>query len=247
MWHVETAADATSTWRYFRRWGMTWIDLGNPHPKAASEQYVPLQWEVGDICPLPSAQGISVRPFSEVLDARASQREFGLIDDKELGALLWVACRTRGAGASNLGFDLEHRAAPSAGAIHPIHIVLKRPGDDRWWLYEPRTHHLVELRQAAEKLAGLFEHTRQVLEGADATRILFLAEPSKTLCKYQDGCSLVWRDAGALLAVIALAATALELTFCPLGITGEPWASSLADQGKLAGVGLALLGASTRA
>jgi hypothetical protein len=181
------------------------------------------------------------------LDARASHREFGVVHDQQLGAFLWHACRTRGSGTSNLGFDLEHRAAPSAGAIHPVHIVVKRPEDDRWWMYEPRAHQLAELRHAPGKLAGLYELSLRVLGGDEATRILFLAEPGKTLGKYQNGCSLVWRDAGVLLAVMALTATAQGLNFCPLGITGEPWASALADQGKLAGVGLALLGSATRA
>ncbi len=117
---------------------MTWIDLGDPMPRPAPERYQPLEWDVGEICPLPAFSGTLDRSFSEVLDARVSHREFGFVDDHELGALLWLACRTRGVGASNLGFDLEHRAAPSAGAIHPIHIVVRRPGDNRWWLYAPR-------------------------------------------------------------------------------------------------------------
>lgn len=221
---------------------MTWIDLADPLPRAAPELYAPIEWEVGEICSLPSSSGALDRSFSEVLDARVSHREFGSVDDHQLGSFLWMACRTRGVGTSNLGFDLEHRAAPSAGAIHPIHVVVKRPGDDRWWLYEPRIHQLLELKHAPAKLAGLYDLSRQVLEGDQATRFLFLAEPGKTLGKYQDGCSLVWRDAGALLGVMALTATAQGLNFCPLGITGEPWASTLADQGKLAGVGLALLG-----
>lgn len=221
---------------------MTWIDLGDPLPRPSPERYEPIEWEAGEICPLPAFSGVLTQPFSEVLDTRMSQRQFGVADEQQLGAFLWHACRTRGVGASELGFDLEHRASPSAGAIHPIHIVVKRPGDDRWWLYQPKTHELVELKQAAGKLAGLYEHSLNVLEGDGAIRLLFLAEPGKTLGKYQDGCSLIWRDAGALLAVMALTATAQGLSFCPLGITGEPWASALADQGKLAGVGLALLG-----
>lgn len=225
---------------------MTWIDLGDPLPRPGPERYESLEWEIGDVYPLPASSEALVRPFGEVLDARTSYREFGIVHDQQLGAFLWNACRTRGIGASNLGFDLEHRAAPSAGAIHPIHIVVKRPGDDRWWMYEPRAHQLVELRHATVKLAGLYELSLQVLDGDEATRILYLAEPGKTLGKYQDGCSLVWRDAGALLAIMALTATAQGLNFCPLGITGEPWASTLADQRKLAGVGLALLGSATR-
>lgn len=221
---------------------MTWIDLADPLPREAPEPYAPIEWEAGEICSLPSFSGAPDRPFSEVLDTRVSHREFGSVDDHQLGSFLWMACRTRGVGASNLGFDLEHRAAPSAGAIHPIHVVVKRPGDDRWWLYEPRTHQLLEIKHAPAKLAGLYDLSLQVLQGDQAIRFLFLAEPGKTLGKYQDGCSLVWRDAGALLAVMALTATAQGLSFCPLGITGEPWASALTDQGKLVGVGLALLG-----
>lgn len=226
---------------------MTWIDLGDPLPRPSPARYEPTEWDVGQVCPLPPCkQGLSLT-FEEVLDARVSQRQFSLMNDQQLGDFLWHACRTRGVGASNLGFDLEHRASPSAGAIHPIHIVLKRPGCAEWWLYQPKAHALLELKHAASKLAGLYEHSLKVLEGVDAVRILFLAEPGKTLGKYQDGCSLIWRDAGALLAVMALTATAQGQNFCPLGITGEPWASTLANQGKLTGVGLALLGTATGA
>ncbi|POY79700.1 hypothetical protein BKM09_013335 [Pseudomonas amygdali pv. morsprunorum] len=126
--------------------------------------------------------------------------------------------------------------------MHPIHVVVKRPGNARWWLYEPKTHQLLELKHAPAKLSSLYDLSLQVLQGDQAIRFLFLAEPGKTLGKYQDGASLIWRDAGALLGVMALTAAAQGLTFCPLGITGEPWASTLTDQGKLAGVGLALLG-----
>ena len=72
--------------------------------------------------------------------------------------------------------------------------------------------------------------------------MLLLAEPGKTSAKYQHGESLIWRDAGILLAVMALIAEALDYSFCPLGITGEPWADQLATSGVLMGVGLALVG-----
>ncbi|MFJ4452640.1 nitroreductase family protein [Pseudomonas sp. NPDC089392] len=226
---------------------MTWIDLGDPLPRSTPERYSLVDWNFGEFYTLPAQAAALNCPFGEVLDARNTQRTFGVVDDEQLGTFLWHACRRRGSAASSLGFDLEHRTAPSAGAIHPIHVVVKRPGDARWWLYQPSTHQLVELKQAHTRLAGLLELSLQVLTGADATRLLFVAEPGKTLSKYQDGCSLVWRDAGAILGIMALTATAQGLNFCPLGITGEPWASALADQGKLAGVGLALLGTATGA
>ncbi|EKT4493103.1 nitroreductase family protein [Pseudomonas sp. YQ_6] len=222
---------------------MTWTDLGDPLPRQEPRRYQTIQWDIGEVYRLPvCVLAALTQPFSDVLDARMTVRRFGVLDDLELAQFLWHACRTRGVGASDLGFDLEHRAAPSAGAIHPIHVVLKRPGDSRWWLYQPITHELLELKKARLKFDGLFEHSQAVMSQEQATCILFLAEPGKTLGKYQNGCSLVWRDAGVLLGVMALTAVAQGLSFCPLGITGEPWASSLADQGQLAGVGLAFLG-----
>ncbi len=55
----------------------------------------------------------------------------------------------------------------------------------------PRSHRLAEIKHASAKLAGLFDLSLQVLAGDQAIRFLFLAEPGKTLGKYQDGCSLI--------------------------------------------------------
>lgn len=223
---------------------MTWIDLGNPSPKKLIDQYIPIQWQTGDVVDLPCPRETVSKAFLEVLDSRQSIRCFDAIDEAELGEFLWHACRTRKVGNSNIGFELEHRAAPSAGSIHPIHVILKKPKDSRWWLYQPQVHRLAELTHSAANLAGLDEHAKEVLQGDNATLILLLAEPGKTLGKYQDGCSLIWRDVGVLLGVMSLVAEAQGLAFCPLGVTGEPWAGRLAEKGKLAGVGLAFIGSS---
>ncbi|UMY49286.1 nitroreductase family protein [Pseudomonas azotoformans] len=225
---------------------MTWIDLGNPSPKLSPSRYNLVKWQTGEVQRLTASTAGSTTTFNQVIEGRKSDRQFGPIDDQQLGALLWQACRCREVWPSDLGFDLEHRSTPSAGAIHPIHVLINKPGDCRWWLYQPQGHYLVELIKASEQLAGLLEHSAKVLEGPSAVRLLFVAEPGKTLTKYDEGCSLVWRDAGALLAILALTAHAQGLTFCPLGITGEPWASALSDQGQLAGVGFGLLGFAAR-
>ncbi|MBV4538605.1 hypothetical protein [Pseudomonas urmiensis] len=222
---------------------MTWIDLGSPVPRACVVPYELVRWPTGEIKRLPIGPTPQNHSYEQVLGSRQTQRDFRELGDEQLGELLWQACRSRESWPSPYGFDLEHRATPSAGAIHPIHMVLHLPGDRRWWLYQPQGHYLVEICGAAQLLEGLQLHSAELLEGSQAVHILFVAEPGKTLAKYQDGCSLIWRDAGALLAIIALTAHAHGLNFCPLGITGEPWASKLADQGKLIGVGLGLLGA----
>jgi hypothetical protein len=221
---------------------MTWIDLGNPIPKPANEQHKLFQWETGEVQRLSPGSHVAMPSLCRVLQERRTVRRFAPLEDDRLSDFLWHACRSHETWTSDLGFDLEFRASPSAGAIHPIHLVINRPGDPRWWLYEPRGHFLVELTTASKRLQGLREHSQQVVDASEAIQLLFLAEPGKTLAKYRDGCSLIWRDAGALLAIMALTARGMDLNFCPLGITGEPWASALVEQGELAGVGMALLG-----
>lgn len=221
---------------------MTWIDLGNPTPKNEQSQHRLFQWVTGDICRLPKSPMRKSAPLLEALQQRNTVRNFGRVNTTDLADFLWYACRSLETWPSEIGFELEHRAAPSAGAIHPIHLLINKAGESGWWLYEPRGHFLVELPDAPKILSDLHAHAREVLDAPEAVKFLFLAEPGKTLAKYSDGCSLIWRDAGVLLGVMALAAQGLTLNFCPLGITGEPWASALSDQGQLVGVGLALLG-----
>jgi hypothetical protein len=144
---------------------------------------------------------------------------------------------------SDLGFPLSQRPAPSAGAIHPIHVVLNFPDNDRWWRYDADSHVLIEI-DGQNVLGPLRVHCAEVLPLNNGLLVLFVAEPGKTLSKYDAGCSLIWRDAGVLLGLMSLTAEALQLNFCPLGITGEPWARQLNQQGHLVGVGVAVLGSS---
>jgi len=79
-----------------------------------------------------------------------------------------------------------------------------------------------------------------------ATLLLFVAEPGMTIAKYSNASSLIWRDAGILQGYFAAAAESLDLNFCFLGVTGEPWASQLVDQPGLCGVGAAYVGAASK-
>jgi hypothetical protein len=83
----------------------------------------------------------------------------------------------------------------------------------------------------------------EVVAAPSATLLLFVAEPGMTGSKYEEAASLVWRDAGVLIGVIAAAAEALSLNFSPMGVTGEPWAGYLIPGAPLVGVGAAFVGA----
>jgi SagB-type dehydrogenase family enzyme len=221
---------------------MDWINLSSPAVRAEPGHYQPLTWPDGTFHALPEVEDVDDTGILALLDHRRTRRTFNALSIDQLGQLLWRSTRTQAIAESDYGFDLELRPTPSAGAIHPIHILAYLPDSPNWCRYDSRRHGLVELPGSAQAFAGLAEQCEQSLPGEQATRLLLVAEPGKTAAKYQHGESLIWRDAGALLAIMAVIAEALDYAFCPLGITGEPWAGQVAPSDVLTGVGVALVG-----
>lgn len=219
---------------------MTWIDLGNPIPLATPSRYKPFVWPSQDIEYLAVPEKLALRGLEKIVSARRTRRTFGSLSREQLAFFLWLSCRTLTRGNDCIGFPITQRPAPSAGAIHPIHLLLSE--NEKWLRYDSDRHGLLLLEKAGSVLAELRQAVTQVVEPEAGTVLLFVAEPGKTYAKYKCGDSLIWRDAGVLIGHMALVAEALNLNFCPLGITGEPWISKLADQHQLVGVGAALLG-----
>ncbi len=222
---------------------MQWTDLGNPHPKTESESYQPIAWESLAESPLPEESPLSARArsFADIALSRRTRREFAALSLEQLGSLLTLTCRTQHRTRSELGFSLSRAPCPSAGAIHPIHVLLIQPNDKNWYRYAPHTHTLHQIPSTVDA-ASVMASMHDIVPASAATLLLFAAEPGMTASKYEAPESLVWRDAGVQLGFFAMAAEALDLNFCPLGVTGEPWIGRLIDQTGLAGVGAALLG-----
>ena len=226
---------------------MDWIDLGNPHPRLEPAVYEPLTWPEGSnvVRPIDAPSSGIDRSFSEVARHRRSCREFAPVPPEamlaKLGEVLSMSCGAQAVGTDSLGFPLSRRPAPSAGAIHPIHLVVNAPPQNEWFRFDPLTRLLVGVPttvRAAEVRATFDE----VLPAAHAALLLFVAEPAMTATKYENSASLVWRDAGVLQGIVSLAAEALGLGCTLLGITGDPWSAQLLDQPGLHGVGAAFVG-----
>ena len=190
---------------------------------------------------LPADAYIETPKFSDVIASRRSRRSFGRLELPQLSQLLSLTCRSHRTLGGSFGFPLSQRPAPSAGAIHPIHVILGLADQINWQLYDPFRHCLTELPSKVH-LSDVRTAMDVLVPGEEGTLILFAAEPQRTLQKYEHGVSLVWRDAGVLQGYFALAAEALEINFCLLGVTGEPWVSQLVDGSHLAGVGAAYVG-----
>lgn len=220
---------------------MSWIDLGNPAPLEEPQPYSPTPWPKGKVRYLRAEPDGPARSFQQTVHTRRSQRIFDSPDEARLSHLLSWTCRASSIISQHLGFPQTTRPAPSAGAIHPVHVILHGIDDPGWCRYDPFEHALVELPSRLEPstVRRALDH---LLPSARATLILFAAEPALTFAKYRDGCSLIWRDAGVLQGYFSAAAEALELRFCLIGVTGEPWVSRLIDQKMLIGVGAAYVG-----
>lgn len=60
---------------------MTWTDLGDPLPRQEPRRYQTIQWDIGEVYRLPvCVLAALTQPFSDVLDARMTVRQFGVLD-----------------------------------------------------------------------------------------------------------------------------------------------------------------------
>ncbi len=221
-----------------------WPDLGNPVPRERPRPCDVVAWPHGERLDLSSTPAACEPSVEQLFRSRRTERSIGRLPLDQLGTWLDLCCRAQEVHASSFGFALSLRPAPSAGAIHPVHLVLAQPGCNRWMRYDAVDHALVEVSSQIDA-RDVHQALQEVLPAPDATLILLAAEVAKTAAKYESAASLVWRDAGALLATMGLTAHALDLGFCPLGVTGEPWVGRLLEQQGLSGVGAAFIGGRT--
>lgn len=218
---------------------MTWTDLGNPAPHNTPVHYIPHSWDVQENVMLEVPEQLPEVSLATLLTQRRTYRDFNALSIEALGHLLWITSRQVNTGHSEYGFPITQRPIPSAGAIHPIHILFTNKSVDFWWRYDPLAHCLQALDSSSHQA---LQQSNLVLDCQQGYLMMFVAEPGKTAAKYRNPESLIWRDAGVIIGNFALATEAMNLSFCPLGITGEPWASKLSEKGLLKGVGMAVVG-----
>lgn len=181
----------------------------------------------------------------ETIESRSSRYALQRLGQVQLSELLWFTAKTRSRITDHTGVTGHKRPAPSAGARHPVDIlVVEDPGNPTLAVYDPVAHALcdLEIGQPAA-LGAIVEAANAVARNSRGAICLYVANFNKTCAKYEHGESLVWRDSGALLAMFYIVAEALGLGCCGIGITGEPWASScLNNQSGVQGVGGCIVG-----
>ena len=169
------------------------------------------------------------RSFAEVLQSRRS-RPGGDLDWNVVADLLWFSSRTQSwEGVGRAGIEIEHRASPSAGGLHPISVVCQMTGSNdrpRLYLAGRHTFALLEDTSLAVQVAN-----RQQIEGLLGTNqgctLRFIGDYAKESAAYDHAESLLWRDAGALTSVICLVSEWLRIECCPLGLAGTQFIDRL--------------------
>jgi SagB-type dehydrogenase family enzyme len=202
--------------------------------------------------PVPVTDIGPTRPFAETIAARHSHRDLRAPTLSEVGTVLARAGLTRSTATDLAGAPIARRAAPSAGARHPLTLVLlvRHVGGlaAGSWVLDPDA---AVLRPGKHRLEQTEAGLREVAEalgqpGPPPAAVLAVAHPDRILSRYPQGISLLWRETGALLMLVHLAATDLGLGSCIVGTCGV----LCADDGSGAGpvdLGAVALGATTDA
>lgn len=227
---------------------MKHINLSSPVVRESELPYSEFRYSATNRSYLPIPSSPLTAPFIEVLESRRTRRKFGKLSQERLSALLWYSGKTRATWRETSGYLWQHRPSPSGGGRHPLDLFVLTTGlapQKDIKIYDPIAHALcqLEIDEPTSLISFLKEVNSPVEICADGTLLWFGAQFDRTMSKYENGESLVWRDAGALTATISLVCEALGMGCCPLGMSGEPWFSTiLASKELVVGAGGCIVG-----
>lgn len=183
-------------------------------------------------------QPVSNCPGVEFMRSRRTHRDFGPIDIAEIGRFLYLAMSATGHLDGAYG-PVQLRPSISAGARHPIDILVVDPKANLCAVYRPDRHTFDAIQSAPVDIQSLVQQTQKLVPWDQGVLIWLVGQPGRTMAKYEHAESFVYFDAGALAATLSFMAHALNLSYCPLGFSGEPAISRLLHS---QGVAIGLLG-----
>lgn len=180
--------------------------------------------------------------FLDVLRNRRSRVGRDL-SEEDLSSLLWHATALRERSPiGRFGIPWESRPTPSAAGLNALRILVMPLHDPALsGEYLPDRHALAAIRPEALRLNR--DNVAELLGECGGTTLqLACDEPLIEAC-YENSSSIIWREAGAMAAVISLTAEALGLSSVLLGRIGSAILAATDADHRLAAVGAIHIGA----
>ena len=177
-------------------------------------------WQVARTDRLPRKFYCPPTDLFDLLEARRSRRKFESMSLQDMSTLLWFTQRHIASIPSSM--DRVKTPIPTAGALASVRTIVLRPREEAW-LYSAANHGADVLPISIDVCNDIRTSASNFFEIGDGTVLLFFANQVLVTNYYKEPESLIQREAGVLLGVLALVTEALHLSFCPLGTTAEDW------------------------
>lgn len=221
--------------------------MTNPLPQRSEKKVLPFPYPITATRKLKSPKNLPSVDFFKTIKERRSIRIFKKIKEEDLSNLLWASSKIQSINLQDNGYVLTQRPTPSAGARHPIDLVISCPtmaSNETLFYYNPIEHSLNELDLNKRISESLYKHGQEVLPaGSEVTMVWLVTHKNRTNAKYRNADSLVWRDAGAVLYCIQIVCSALGLNSCQIGTLGNPYIKELFKElGMVSGGGCIFIG-----
>ncbi len=193
----------------------------SPRPRVRVDLPPPLSASIAGLRRLPTPTQEIKGCWDDLLARRQTDYRSTSVDIETAGTICWFTSRNIRTFDGKSG-QLSHRPTPSAGALHPIELVitglLGSPG--AWW-YRPAEHAFALLDGGDSMLHALETETADCLPVEPASQIWLLGDIEKVAAKYERPETLLLRDAGFLLCTLTFTATAMGLAPVPIGVTAN--------------------------
>lgn len=190
---------------------MTHIER-DPSPRLTPSIPKEFQWPTTQRYKCPTISLPRRQSFLQVVENRRSIRNFGKISIRELANYIAFSVSPRLVGIGPRE-NQSLRLSLSAGALHPVDVVLVPRGARRIMRYNPKENQLDSLKIVnGDYLCRFLKKSAEVLPDTQGSFIVLVGDLRKVSNLYENPSSLLWRDAGALLQTLALTAEAFRIS-----------------------------------
>ena len=221
---------------------MKYIELLSPIKRKNTLSLKDYKIQIGQKAYLPKPKTIK-KDFINVISNRYSERIFTKINSNDLSSILWYSSKSLKYQKKNAEIVWEHRYVPSAGGIHSL-LTFVIKDKKEFSLYDSYSHALCIVPNINEKyLAQLIRKIDSIIPSDKATYLIYAVNVNKIYSRYKNPESLVYRDCGCIIMSDYLIASAINISCCAIGITCEPYFSSILNSNqKIIGVGGVVVG-----